>query len=67
MCWSLKKFTKYTWIRDTGATSHMTNSNEGLQQAKTINEQIRMGNGKYMMATKKGKLPCMIKESNGKH
>ena len=34
------KFTKNTWIGDTGATSHMTNSDKGLQEAVTINEQI---------------------------
>ena len=61
------KFTKNTWIGDTGATSHMTNSSEGLQEVTTINEQIKMGNAKYMTATKRGKLPCTIKQSNGKH
>ena len=61
------KFTKNTWIGDTGATSHMTNSDEGLQETVTINEQIKMGNGKYMTATKKGKLPCTIKQLDGKH
>ena len=45
----------------------MTNSDEGLQEVTTINEQIKMGNGKYMMAMKKGKLPCTINQSNGKH
>ena len=59
------KFTKETWVGDTGATSHMTNSDKGLINAQTINEQIRVGNGKYMIATKKGRLPCTIKQTNG--
>ena len=48
------KFTKETWVGDTGATSHMMNSDKRLLNAQTINEQIRVGNGKYMIATKKG-------------
>ena len=48
------KFTKDTWVGDTGATSHMTNSDKGLIDVQTINEQIRVGNSKFMTATKKG-------------
>ena len=29
-----------------------------------INEQIRVGNGKFMMAIKKGRQPCTIKQAN---
>ena len=61
------KFTTNTWIGDTGATSHMTNSNKGLTNVKVINERIKMGNGKFMVATKKGTLPGTIKQSNGKN
>ena len=52
------KFTKDTWVGDTGATSHMTNSDKGLIDVQMINEQIRVGNGKFMIATKKGRLPA---------
>ena len=51
------KFTTNTWIGDTGATSHMTNSDKGLMNVQIINERIKMGNGKFMVATKKGILP----------
>ena len=61
------KFTTNTWIGDTGATSHMTNNNKGLTNVQIVNERIKMGNGKFMVATKKGMLPCTIKQSNGKN
>ena len=54
------KFTKNTWIGDTGATSHMVNSDKGMTDVKIINERIKMGNGKFMTATKQGMLPCII-------
>ena len=60
------KFTKDTWVGDTRVTSHMTNSDKGLIDVQTINKQIRVGNGKFMTATKKGRLPCTIKQTNGK-
>ena len=58
------KFMKDTWVGNTRAASHMTNSDKGLIDVQTINEQIRVGNGKFMTATKKGRLPCTIKQSN---
>ena len=60
------KFTSNTWIGDTGATSHMTNNDKGLTNVQVINQRIKMGNSKHMMATKKGTLPCTIKQANGK-
>ena len=44
----------------------MTNNNKGLTNVQIINERIKMGNGKHMTATKKGTLPCIIKQANGK-
>ena len=61
------KFTTNTWIGDTGATSHMTNSDKGLTNVQIINERIKMGNGKFMVMMKKGTLPCTIKQSNRKN
>ena len=60
------KFTSDTWIGDTRATSHMTNNDKGLINVQVINESIKMGNGKHMTPTKKGTLPCTIKQANGK-
>ena len=60
------KFMSNTWIGDTGATSHMTNNDKGLTNVQVINGRIKMGNSKHMTATKKGTLPCTIKQANGK-
>ena len=60
------KFMKNTWIGDTGATSHMVNSDKGMIDVKIINERIKMGNRKHMTATKQGLLPCIIKQADGK-
>ena len=57
---------KNTWIGDTRATLHMVNSDKGMTEVKIINEHIKMGNGKFMTATKQGMLPCIIKQTNGK-
>ena len=61
-----KRFTNDTWVGDIRVMSHMTNSNKGLIDVQTINKQIRVGNDKFMTATKKGLLPCTIKQANGK-
>ena len=44
----------------------MVNSDKGMTDVSIINEHIKMGNGKYMTATKQGLLPCIIKQANGK-
>ena len=58
------KFTKNTWIGDTGATSHMVNSDKGMTDVKIINEHIKMGNGKFMTATKMRNV-AMHHQTNG--
>ena len=59
------KFTSNTWIGDTGAMSHMTNSDKGITNVKIIHEEIKMGNGQYMTAMKKSILLSTIKQANG--
>ena len=54
------KFTKDTWVGDTGATSHMTNSDKGL-----IDMQIQVGNGKFMNQTIKRNQPEVYFGSEG--
>ena len=61
----ISKFDKNTWIGDTGATSHMVTNADGLIEAEVIDEKIKIGNGQYMRATKKGKLPCVIQQTDG--
>ena len=41
-----------TWIADSGASCHMTNSDEDLSDVKMIDDFVKIGNGKEMRATK---------------
>jgi hypothetical protein len=54
-----------TWIGDTGATSHMTNDDEGMFDIEPNNQQIVIGSGETMKAVKKGKLKLKTKGKNG--
>ena len=47
---------KNIWIGDSGASCHMTNEANGLFEIRNIDEEITIGNGKPMKATKVGKL-----------
>ena len=49
-------FTPSTWLVDSGAMTHMMNSDEGMFEAKEIIEQIRISNGKNIEALKLGKV-----------
>jgi hypothetical protein len=42
------------WIVDTGASCHMTCSDEGMFNCKTIHEDIKVGDGNLIKAMKKG-------------
>ena len=53
---SYMKFDKTTFIADTGASTHMVNSDDGMFDCKDIMEPIVLCNGKKMMATKIGKI-----------
>ena len=48
-------FTKNTWIRDLGASCHITNNDTGLYDVTDINNSIQ-GSSSIMPAAKKGKL-----------
>jgi hypothetical protein len=54
-----------TWIGDTGATSHMTNDNEGMFDIEPNNQRILIGIREKMQAVKKGKLKLKAKGENG--
>ena len=58
-------FTPSTWLADSGASTHMTNSDEVMFYAKEINEQIRVGNGKSLEALKLGKVRFTVIQVNG--
>ena len=60
-------FTKNTWIADSGASTHMCNSDEGMFQCHaTPNQYIKVGNGNKLPILKKGMKQCVIVQKNGK-
>ena len=58
-------FTADTWIGDTGASTHMGNSDAGMFDVKEINDPVRIGNGKVMRALKIGKLRRTVRQNDG--
>jgi hypothetical protein len=55
----------HLWIGDSGASSHMTNSNEGLYDVEESDQVIIVGNGEKLKAIKIGKLKMKTKDLNG--
>ena len=53
------------WIADSGATSHMTNSLEGLYDVTESTSGIKLGDGKIVASTKCGKLKGVIQQQDG--
>ena len=49
-----KKIEPDFWLLDSGATSHITNSLEGMVDIKNINTTIKIGDGSEIKATKEG-------------
>jgi hypothetical protein len=58
------KFGPNTWLGDTGASVHYANNDKGMFDVTIINEQIKIGNGNSMYATKIGKLKRAIIQRN---
>jgi len=54
-----------TWIAESGATCHMTNSDVDMTGVKIIDEFVKIGNGKEMRATKIGYVTRMVKQRDG--
>ena len=54
------------WIGDTGTTSHMRNDLSGMYDLEDINQWIILGDGKKLLATKKGKLNVSTTDMDGK-
>ncbi len=50
-----KKLTEDTWIADSGATCHITNSMEGMFDIEDVRESIKIGTSEETYATKCGK------------
>ena len=53
------------WIGNSGATTHLVNSDKHLINCTTIHEKITIGDGKDIIATKKGTLPGAVKQLDG--
>ena len=53
------------WICDSGACGHYCRFMEGLMNVRDINEEITIGNGHTMVATKLGDLKCEVTQVNG--
>ena len=59
-------FENDTWIADSGASTHMCNSDEGMFQCTTTpNQYIKVGNGDRLPILKKGMKRCVIIQKNG--
>lgn len=58
-------FDRDTWLGDSGASTFMGNTDEGMFDVKEINEPVTIGNGKTLRATKIGKLRRTVHQTNG--
>ena len=55
-----------TWICDTGASTHMCNSDEGMFDCiKCTNQFIKVGSGQKLEINKKGKKRCVAIQKDG--
>jgi hypothetical protein len=53
------------YIADSGATTHMTGSDQGMFDCEEINEKIKVGNGAFITAHKKGKIRAYMRSRDG--
>ncbi len=59
------KIAPNTWLADSGASCHLTNSDEGMFDVEVISSPVKIGNGKALTATKLGKMRRTIVQKNG--
>jgi hypothetical protein len=57
--------TKDTWIVDTGASTHMGNSNKGMTNVKVIDSPVQIGDGMTLHATKIGRKHLTVISKDG--
>jgi Reverse transcriptase (RNA-dependent DNA polymerase) len=60
-----KAIDKYTWLGDSGATSHMTHSLEGMFDIKKDTTSVKIGNGKTMESNIIGKKKVYSLQQDG--
>jgi hypothetical protein len=57
--------TKNTWIADSGASTHIGNSDEGMTDVKVIDSPVQLGNEATLRATKIGRKHLTVMSRNG--
>ena len=62
---SMIKFEKGTWVADSGASTHMCNSLDGMFDLEDANLSISVGDGRNMSTLKVGKFKGDIVDSEG--
>ena len=58
-------FHNFTWIADSGATTHMTNSLEGMYDLTDANVSVSVGDGRKLRTVKTGKWRGTAVDSEG--
>jgi hypothetical protein len=53
-----------TWLANSGASCHLTNSDDGMFDVQVISSPVKIGNGKALTATKIGKMRRTIIQKN---
>ena len=61
------KITPYTYLADSGASSHMGPGDEGMTQLEDRQSAIKVGDGKVLESTKVGKRLGVAIQPGGKH
>jgi len=56
---------KSIWIADSGASTHMGNSDVGRTDVRDISSSIKVGNGEALMATKIGRKHVIVSQADG--
>ena len=54
------------WIADSGASSHMTYSKDGMFDTEEVEEQVSLGNNHVVQGLMRGKLQVQLDTMNGK-
>jgi len=62
---STGKGTSNMWIADSGATSHMTNTLEGMYDVREGTSTVKVGNSEHCGVVKIGKLRGMVQQKDG--
>jgi len=62
---SAAKFTRNTWICDSGASCHMINNDTGMYDVQIINESVTVGNGQSATALKVGSWKGVVTQVDG--